>query len=151
MSLDAPSSRRVSDPDRLLAEAASEPTLDLGSLEELRTGPPGGPDDIVLELSEIFLSDTPRRVSELRAAGEQGEGSRITAIAHAIKGSAATFGARRLARYAEVVECLAARERLAESVAGIARVEAEFRRVAARVSEQVLAPAGSPLAGMHRG
>jgi HPt (histidine-containing phosphotransfer) domain-containing protein len=127
---------------RILSASDAEPVLDIAALELLRTHPPGSPEDLVVELGLIFVRDMPPRLAALRDAAAAGNAAGLGAHAHAIKGCAGTFGARRLARVAEALEVLAACGALAEAVACVARVEAEFARAVACVETEILAPAG---------
>jgi HPt (histidine-containing phosphotransfer) domain-containing protein len=77
----------------------NEPFLAAGVLdpacvaELVDSGVPG----LVEELATLFGEDAPRSVAGLRAAAERGDAPELARVAHALKGSAATLGARALA------------------------------------------------------
>ena len=78
--------------------------LDPSRLDELarEAGPA-----IALELSEIFVDDMGRRVSQLRTAIEKADLPAELSLAHAVKGACGNFGASRMALLAENMEhCL---------------------------------------------
>jgi HPt (histidine-containing phosphotransfer) domain-containing protein len=58
----------------------------------------------VRELFDAFFDETRRRVDQLRAAAESGDRVEPRRTAHAIKGSAGSFGARELSRLAGEIE-----------------------------------------------
>jgi CheY-like chemotaxis protein len=78
--------------------------LDPSRLDELarEAGPA-----IALELSEIFVDDMARRISQLRTAIEEADLPAELSLAHAVKGACGNFGASRMALLAEDMEhCL---------------------------------------------
>jgi CheY-like chemotaxis protein len=86
----------------LAALEAATGTLDLGRLAELVDQ--AGSVEILRELSEIFISDITSRLELLAQAHAAGDIDGARRLAHAVKGSAANFGALVLARRAEAIE-----------------------------------------------
>ena len=89
----------------------------------------GGP-EMVVEILQIFLEDTPKRMAELRAAVESGSAERIRREAHGLKGGCAQIGAHPLAMLAATLEAdhhPELRRKLVESA------EAEYRLVEALI------------------
>ncbi len=79
----------------------------------------GAGSDLKAKLAELFARDTGKRLEELRDAVQRADTAAVARLAHAIKGSAANLGARRLAQLcadietrAEVAEFDATSERL---------------------------------------
>ena len=81
-------------PDR--NEISGEFVLDHAVIESLRELQQAGEPDLLTELVELFLEDTPIRLTALREATAQGDGFSVAKIAHALKGSSANMGARKV-------------------------------------------------------
>ncbi len=108
----------------LAALEAATGTLDLGRLAELVDQ--AGSADILRELSEIFVSDITSRLDLLSQAHAVNDVEGMRRLAHAVKGSAANFGALVMARQAEVIE----REPPAsDNVVRITELKAAFEQV----------------------
>ncbi len=76
--------------------AFDEPPIDLAVLEELKSlASPANPDPL-REILGLFLSDFPIRYQGLIASWKARDLPQMHAFAHALKGSAANVGARRL-------------------------------------------------------
>ena len=75
-------------------ENGAEETLDPGVLERLRDL---GDDDLLAELSAMFLDDASSRVAALRRALEAGDAESVEQTAHTLKGSSGNMGAARMA------------------------------------------------------
>jgi CheY-like chemotaxis protein/anti-sigma regulatory factor (Ser/Thr protein kinase) len=85
-------------------EPADVPVLDDDTVDSLAgLGRQTGPDGI-LSLVERFAGDAARRVGDLRRARAAGDEAAAREHAHALKGSAATLGARRVAARAAAIE-----------------------------------------------
>ncbi len=69
------------------------PALDPAALVELRSFCEPGEDDLVAELIEIFLEDTPLRLATLGEAVASGDTETISSQAHAMKSSSGQLGA----------------------------------------------------------
>jgi HPt (histidine-containing phosphotransfer) domain-containing protein len=65
--------------------------LDPATLGELRGG---GVPDLLAELVALFSEDAPRHVARLREAVGRQDPAEVARVAHTLKGSAATLGAR---------------------------------------------------------
>jgi HPt (histidine-containing phosphotransfer) domain-containing protein len=78
--------------------------------------------ELVTEIIGIFIKETGERLDELREAGTRQDPPSVIAAAHAVKGSAGTFGALRLQAAAGRVELLARQGKEEESIALIESV-----------------------------
>lgn len=86
----------------------ADPTvLDPQAIENLRALSPDTDNSFLRELIEIYLQDTPERISEIESAIEQGNAGGAMRAAHTIKGSSGNFGARQLVARALEIETLA--------------------------------------------
>jgi signal transduction histidine kinase/DNA-binding response OmpR family regulator/HPt (histidine-containing phosphotransfer) domain-containing protein len=59
-----------------------------------RAGAPG----LVKKVTDLFLEDTPRQLTDLRDSAQRGDCARLAKLAHTLKGSAANLGAREMVR-----------------------------------------------------
>ncbi len=80
------------------------PIIDPEALENLKALNPDDGDGFLRELVEIFLSDTPARIVEMKTALSAGDGITFTRAAHSIKGSASNLGAEPLRAISEKLE-----------------------------------------------
>lgn len=78
--------------------------LDPEAIENLRALGDDGDDSFLQEVIEIFTTDTPNRIAELRSAHAAGDQTTFTRAAHSIKGSSSNVGARRLGELALSLE-----------------------------------------------
>jgi HPt (histidine-containing phosphotransfer) domain-containing protein len=78
------------------------------------------------ELLDIFATDGPATLAELRAALQSGRLSDAARAAHTLKSHAATFGAARLAAACREVEARAGAGDAAGAAAGLPEVVREF-------------------------
>ncbi len=116
------------------ASAPSSEVLDAGALAELDAG--GGP-ELVAELLTLFSEDAPLHVQSLRAAVEAGDAGAVARLAHALKGSSATLGARAMAATCAALEAggrAGQATELATNMADLEREIAEVLRALARMA-----------------
>lgn len=72
----------------------------INNLRELSSGD----DEFLVEIIDIFLDDTPKRIAELGSCLAAGDLETFSRAAHSIKGSAANLGALSLRAAAEKLE-----------------------------------------------
>jgi len=98
-----------------------------------------GEPDLLVELAEMFDEDASTRLRALREALERGDAESLKQTAHALKGSAANLGARRMAHMAARIEELAGGS---ESLKGMTdlleELQSEFKGVRAELSASLL-------------
>ncbi|WP_221028852.1 Hpt domain-containing protein [Actomonas aquatica] len=81
------------------------PIIDQEAIENLRMlGDEEGDDSFLKEVIEIFVTDTPVRLTELRTSLAAGDQTTFTRAAHSIKGSSSNVGAQRLGAMAKDLE-----------------------------------------------
>ncbi len=88
-------------------------------------------DELVAELVEMFLLESPARLDHLRSAVLQGDWTLVKVEAHTLKGGAANFGAGVLAALCGELEHLDPVERSAARAELVDRITAEFEKVQA--------------------
>lgn len=80
--------------------------VDEETLDSYRVLQDDGQPDVVTELIDVFLEDLPSRVESLGSAVHRAEPDELRAAAHALKGSAASIGAVRLAALCGALEAI---------------------------------------------
>jgi PAS domain S-box-containing protein len=109
--------------------APAERAIDASALERLEATA-AGDTDFMRELIAMFLGDSPRQLSALREAVEQGDAVTAHRCAHTLKSTAATFGATELSSLCQQLEADAKAGHLEGAASRVAAAEAEFTRVA---------------------
>jgi HPt (histidine-containing phosphotransfer) domain-containing protein len=71
--------------------------LDQNALEALRSLQDDGDDDLLGELIDLFLQDTPARLASIRKAIACQDWAALMAAAHSLKGSCGSLGALHMA------------------------------------------------------
>ncbi len=107
----------------------SLPTVDLESIENLRSLSPDDGDVFLREILTIFLHDTPARIAELHKGLTSGAVANFVRAAHSIKGSSSNVGASELRALAESLEYEARTNGLANLESSVTEVEGAFDRV----------------------
>ena len=106
-----------------------EPAFDPAVLESLRQLNQDGQPDIVREVLTLFAADVTPRVDAIARAAEAGGGEPLRRAAHALKGAAATAGARQLQRLCRELEDMGKSGRVEGFDAALAELRAEQTRV----------------------
>jgi HPt (histidine-containing phosphotransfer) domain-containing protein len=114
--------------DESAARVAGEATISLARIERLRSSMPDKA-AIVNELIDLFVSDLPRRLAAIADAIEHEDVPALALQAHALRGSAANFGAARLDELCAGLEELESQAGLAQAPAILEQVRAEGARV----------------------
>lgn len=81
--------------------------VDLGVLNSLAEAQGEGEPDLIVELIDLYLADTPRRVAAMREALANSDGLLLARVAHVLKGSSSTLGASQVAESCAELELLA--------------------------------------------
>jgi CheY-like chemotaxis protein/HPt (histidine-containing phosphotransfer) domain-containing protein len=116
----------------------SVPSLDHDVVDGLREMQDEGEPDLLAELVEIFAEDTHTRLTDLREALDRGNAESLKQTAHALKGSAANLGARRMAHFAARIEELGDSGDLKEVADLLEELQREFEGVSAELSASLL-------------
>jgi len=88
-----------------------------------------GEPDLIVELIDLYLEDAPLRMASLQEAVAEADGGGIKRAAHALKGSSANLGARRVAELCEQLERAEDDNSLQEVRALLLSLEREFEFV----------------------
>ena len=89
---------------------------------------PDKPDPVV-ELIDLFIQETPKRLREMRNAATQYDADALAAAAHNLRGCAGSIGAVKMAGLCEKLEENAGRRALQISSRLLKEIETEFDRV----------------------
>lgn len=105
-----------------------EGTVSLAKIERLRTSMPGK-NSLIDELIDLFVADLPRRLDAIARSVDCIDGPTLALQAHALRGSAANFGARRLDELCGELEEIGERGALAEAAAMLDQLGRESAQV----------------------
>jgi PAS domain S-box-containing protein len=108
--------------------AREDGVLDPEALEQLHAR--AGDRDFVVELVDTFLREGPALVETLRGALRDADAQQLRRAAHTLKSNAQVFGARGLAALCQEVEAMARVGVLVDVAELVARIDAEYARVA---------------------
>lgn len=85
--------------------------------------------DVFAELTEVFLSDTPQLIEQLREASAHRDFAAARRVAHRLKGGCAQMAAAALAGAAEQAEAFAGQSDRSQLERAIKEMQAEWRRL----------------------
>jgi CheY-like chemotaxis protein/CHASE3 domain sensor protein/HPt (histidine-containing phosphotransfer) domain-containing protein len=105
-----------------------EASDEFAALSELRAMQQGEDHDIVTELIEMFLADTPARLDTLRHAIHRADPQALEQAGHSLKGSCAMIGAQRMADLCAELERLARVNAVERAEVVLGDLESEFVR-----------------------
>ena len=97
--------------------------------------------DILTELIDLFLRDTPPRLAALKDAIKEGDAQALSQTAHTLKGSSANLGATRLAALNAELQSKASDGSLEDASRLLAQLDNEFERVRHILESERLPPA----------
>jgi HPt (histidine-containing phosphotransfer) domain-containing protein len=107
-----------------------KPVLDQAVIDGLRALEEDGAPGLLGELVELFLGDTPPRMSDMELALQTGNASGVEAAAHSLKSSCGNVGALALAELFRTIESLGREEDLATVPSLVERTKQEYGHVA---------------------
>jgi two-component system, sensor histidine kinase and response regulator len=111
------------------SSATEGDSIDRSVLESLRELQEEGEPDIISELVQLFVEDTPPQLAALREAVEASDAQSVERIAHTLKGSCGNMGAVRMAKLCEELQGVGASRNLARVPELPDQLEAEFELV----------------------
>jgi HPt (histidine-containing phosphotransfer) domain-containing protein len=116
--------------------AAPPAVLDDEALAQLRELQIQGEPDLVAEILNLFLADTPARLAAIGEAFQARDAAAVARGAHALKGATASIGARRMTTLCEALEANATVQTLTDAGATLTELEEEFQRVRAALEAE---------------
>jgi two-component system, sensor histidine kinase and response regulator len=123
-----PAPQSNNSPSRRPTPITRAPAVDPAALEKLRAMRQGD-SDLVLEVIDLFLQETPDRLVSLRDGLARGDLPLISRIAHTIRGSAGHLGAKALAALCARVEDKARQGVPFNNAFALSSIEEEIGRV----------------------
>jgi HPt (histidine-containing phosphotransfer) domain-containing protein len=115
-------------------QGAARP-IDDSKLDDLRMLSDDDGPDILSELIDIFLDDTPTRLGELARAIASGDPEGTMQSAHALKSSCAQLGAMQLSDYCRQLEAMGRAQEIGSAHPLLTAAQAEFERARAALLE----------------
>ena len=82
--------------------------------------------DLLKEIAEIFLEDSPNQMKEIRDGISNGDATTVERAAHTLKGSAGNFAAKRVYDAAYKLEVIGREERMGEAEGALKTLEKEM-------------------------
>jgi two-component system sensor histidine kinase/response regulator len=102
---------------------------------------------LLRELAGLFLEDSPKWLGEIRQALRAGDAAGLSRAAHALRGSASSFGARPSAEAAERLEALARDGDLRAAAEGVRALEGTLAGLRAELAELAQSRTAAPRDG----
>lgn len=103
--------------------------IDPEQLESLRELNEPGEPDLVTELIDIFFSQSPSTITDLKKAVDEGNAKNVEKLAHKLKGSAANLGAEKMRSFCQEMEEKGRTSQLANSKELFESIQNSFREV----------------------
>jgi len=97
----------------------------------------GGDPEVEREILGAFLSSAPELLARIESSITCGDGARLAAAAHALKGSSHAVGAQTLGAACEELEVLGQRNDLARARQAVARAADELKRIRAACRQRM--------------
>ena len=105
-----------------VSTAASERLLDRDAVLDRV----GGDEELLREITEIFLSEYPGLLDEIRTAIGAGDLAKLEVSAHTLKGSVANFGAEDATEAARQLEVMARKRQMENAPSALQALELHF-------------------------
>jgi signal transduction histidine kinase/CheY-like chemotaxis protein/HPt (histidine-containing phosphotransfer) domain-containing protein len=103
--------------------------LDKSTIDYLRSLRRGDGPSVLERAIDMYLENAPAALEELRRGVAGGDASSVWRIAHGLKSSSASLGAKGLAQHVAEMEVRARQDDLSEAEARLASIETEFEKV----------------------
>jgi HPt (histidine-containing phosphotransfer) domain-containing protein len=104
----------------------------------------GGDHALRRELAQLFLTELPEKLANLRTAAAAGDAEQLRLAAHALKGLTAAVGGRAASDASSRIEHLGRSANLAAARAALADLEAALEQLAAALQESAHGPSSLP-------
>jgi signal transduction histidine kinase/DNA-binding response OmpR family regulator/HPt (histidine-containing phosphotransfer) domain-containing protein len=109
--------------------------LDKATIDYLRSLRRGDGPSVLARAIDMYLENAPVALEELRRSIAGGDASAVWRIAHGLKSSSASLGAKQLAQHMGEMEGRARQNDLAEADSRFVGIEAEFKKVSMALRE----------------
>ncbi len=109
--------------------------LDKNVLDELLSFASDGDPDLLLDLIQMFLDDSPSKVSAVREGLETGDFEKAERAAHSLKASSGNLGARIVQDICEQLQVLTRGRKMNESLELAPRLEQSYAAAASELQK----------------
>ncbi|HET6223579.1 MAG TPA: Hpt domain-containing protein [Dongiaceae bacterium] len=114
---------------------AASTTLDRTTIDYLRSLRRGDGPSVLERAIGLYLQNAPAALEELRRSIAGGDASAVWKIAHGLKSSSASLGAKQLAQQMSEMESRARQDDLVEAETRLSHIEEEFHKVSTALQE----------------
>lgn len=97
----------------------------------------GGDEDLLREITSIFLDDYPNLIAEIEAAVDKKDGKLLERAAHSLKGSVSNFGAQAATQASWRLESMARKGNLDEAEAALQDLKEQFQLLRPALSDLI--------------
>ncbi|KAF0248718.1 MAG: multi-sensor hybrid histidine kinase [bacterium] len=108
----------------------------LNSLRELQELQDQGEPNLIIELVDLFLEDTPTKINWLKQAIAENDATQLEYAAHALKSSTANLGASQMTAYCQELEKLGRGNSTVGAQDILAKLEKDFEKVSTLLLEE---------------
>lgn len=119
----------VANTQPVLVCSSGAAAVDLNILRSFEQAQADGPPDLIVELIDLYLEDTPKRMHELDEALVRPDDKGLKQAAHCLKGSSGTLGAGGMVLLCEEIERVEVETMLPEAKTLVAALFEEFEHV----------------------
>lgn len=116
--------------DDLSADLTETPIVCPDAITRLRSFDPDGDENLLQDLIEIFIEETPELIDRARNALNARNAIELGRVAHSMKGSSGNFGAQRLSKLAYRLERAGGRADFSEAATLLDAISPSFEEVA---------------------
>ncbi|MBL8258269.1 MAG: response regulator [Candidatus Competibacteraceae bacterium] len=110
-------------------ESSQKTVLDPAQLAQIRSLERGATSNVLKRIIGLFLDSAPDQIKALQTAVQQGDGSKMHAIAHSLKSASANLGAVRFSHLCQQMESRGKEGRAVGAVEDFSLLEQEFSAV----------------------
>jgi len=117
---------------------ANADVLDRKALENIRSLQSEGAADILSQIINLFLEETPNQLKNLQQAIRDNDAGTVYSIAHSLKSSSANLGAMKLSALLKDLEEKGRRKALTDTPSLFLQIENEFKRADKLLQSEIL-------------
>jgi CheY-like chemotaxis protein len=121
-------------PDTKTDEQPDDTIIDIALLRELCGDIGEDSLEVLTELIDIFLTDTPEQLKQLQQAIAEGDHDKTVHLAHTLKSTSATLGARNFSELCRILEIAGQEGQLEEATEKIRLLKLEYEKVKTKLA-----------------
>ena len=89
----------------------------------------GGDEDLLREITCLFLTEYPRLIDEIQSAVDTGDATRLERAAHSLKGSVSNFGAPAATEAAYRLESIGRKLQMTQAAEALEELVSQFQQL----------------------